>query len=168
MTTYNFPRKQRQSYALVEKVRQWLARREDIAEVSDLQDDPRFYYRGDLVVTRRDGTVQYVEVKSEPRYTRDSTPYFAVERYSNVEKHTPGGPWSTSADFYAHVYPDGLLLIMSRRKLVQWIESALTRDPEAFDFRHIRNEGWLTGTYLIPRTRAKAALGIFYREYEVT
>ncbi|MFN8530355.1 MAG: hypothetical protein U0670_17275 [Anaerolineae bacterium] len=167
MAAYNFPRKQRESYALVEKVRAWLARREDVNDATDLQDDPRFFYRGDLVISRRDGTVQYVEVKSEPRYTRDNTPNLAIERHSSLEKNTSGGPWSTSADFYAHVYADGLLVIMSRRKLVQWIESELSRDPDAFEYKRVPNEGWTTGTYLVPRSRAKAALGIFYREYEI-
>lgn len=167
MAAYNFPGKQRESYELVEKVRGWLGRREDVVEVVDLQDDPRFYYRGDLKITRRDGTVQYVEVKSEPRYSRENTPFMAVERYSSVEKNTSGGPWSTSADFYAHVYADGLLVIMSRRKLIGWIEGELGRDPLSFEYKLVKNETYTTGTYLITRARVKAALGIFYRDYEI-
>jgi hypothetical protein len=165
---YNFPRKRRESYNLVERVRLWLARRDDVIDAADLQDDPRFFYRGDLMVARSDGTVQYIEVKSETRYTRENTPYMAVERYSSIEKQTPGGPWSTAADFYAHIYADGLLVIMSRRKLVNWIEGAIARDPHAFEFRRVHNEGYTTGTYLVPRARAKATMGMFYREYEAS
>ncbi len=165
-TTYNFPRKRRESYALVERVRAWLMRRDDVTTATDLQDDPRFFYRGDLVIARGDGTIQYVEVKSETKYTRDNTPYMAIERYSSIEKHTPGGPWSTSADFYAHIYTDGLLVIMSRRKVVSWIEGEIGRDTHAFEFKRVQNEGYTTGTYLVPRARAKVALGMFYHEYE--
>ena len=168
MMAYNFPRKRRESYGLVERVRAWLARRDDVSAATDLQDDPRYFYRGDLVIERRDGTVQYVEVKSEAKYTRDNTPFMAVERHSSIEKRTPGGPWSTSAEFYAHIYTDGLLVIMSRRKLIQWIEGELGRDPNAFEYKRVQNEGYTTGTYLIPRSRAKAALGMFYREYEAS
>ncbi len=167
MTAYNFPGKQRESYELVEKVRDWLTRREDVASAADLQDNPRFFYRGDLMITRKDGTVQYVEVKSEPRYSRENTPFMAIERYSNVERSTQGGPWSTSADFYAHIYADGLLVIMSRRKLVGWVDGELGRDPNAFDYKLVKNESYTTGTYLILRARVKAALGIFYRDYEI-
>jgi len=143
------------------------SRRDDVAEAADLQDNPRFFYRGDLKVTRRDGTVQYIEIKSEPRYSRENTPFMAIERYSNVEKTIPGGPWSTSADFYAHVYADGLLVIMSRRKLVGWVDGELGRDQHAFEYKLIKNETYTTGTYLIMRARVKVALGIFYRDYEI-
>jgi hypothetical protein len=167
MVTYNFPRKRRESYTLVELVKKWLERREDVTEVGDMQDDPQFYYRGDLSITRRDGTVQYVEVKCESSYTRHTTENLAIERYSSIEKHTSGGPWSTSADFYAHIYSDGLLVVMSRRKLLHWVESELVRDASTFEFRQVRNEGYTTGTYLVPRARAKIGLGMFYREYEL-
>lgn len=168
MVAYNFPRKRRESYALVEWVKKWLERREDVAEAVDMQDDPQSYYRGDLMIHRRDGTIQYIEVKCENSYTRDSTLHLAIERFSSIEKRTPGGPWSTSADFYAHMYADGLLVMMSRRKLVRWLESELARSADAFEYRQVRNEGYTTGTYLVPRDRAKAGLGMFYREYELS
>ncbi|GEM_PF-1674916 len=167
MVAYNFPRKRRESYQLVDWVKRWLERREDVSEAKDLQNDPQFFYRGDLMLTRRDGTVQYVEVKCESSYTRLTTPNLAIERFSSIEKRTPGGPWSTSAEFYAHIYNDGLLVIMSRRKLVHWIESEIARNGDAFEFKQVKNEGYTTGTYLVPRERARAGLGLFYREYEL-
>ena len=55
---------------------------------------------------------------------------------------------------------------MNRRRLVTWLESEIARDPQAFAFREIPNAGWTTGTYLVPRQRARAALGSWYREYD--
>jgi hypothetical protein len=166
MLPYSFPQKREQSFALAEWVKQWFERRGDVLEVRDVQEDPFFYYMGDLMIVRGGGVVQFVEVKCESSYTRHDTENLAIERYSSIEKQSPGGPWHTDADFYIHIYADGLLVVMSRRKLVAWVESALRRDANAFTYRQIPNQGWTTGTYLIPRSRAKAALGEWYREYE--
>jgi len=167
MQPYRFSQKRDQSYDLVEWVRQWFERRADVVEARDLQDDAFFFYKGDLMIVRRDGSVQFVEVKCESSYTRAATPNFAIERYSSIERHTPGGPWSTEADFYAHVYADGLLVIMNRARLVRWLEDQLGRSPQVFPYREIRNEGWTTGTYLVPRGVVREALGTWYREYEL-
>lgn len=166
MVAYNFPHKRRESYALVARVKAWLERRDNVESVIDLQDDPQFYYRGDLVVVRQGGIRQYMEVKCETKYTRQNTPHLAIERFSSIEKRTAGGAWSTSADFYAHIYSDGLLVVMSRRKLLYWIEGELARDAKTFVFLQVPNEGYTTGTYLVPRQRAKIGLDKFYREYE--
>lgn len=166
MQPYQFPHKREESYSPVESVRRWFERRGDVVEARDVQDDPRYYYKGDLLVVRSDGSVQFVEVKSEPSYTRLTTENLAVERYSSIEKGTPGGPWSTDADFFVHIYGDGLLVVMNRRRLVSWIEGELARDTHAFHYREIPNQGWTTGTYLIPRARVREALGTWYREYE--
>lgn len=166
MLPYSFPEKHEQSLTLVAWVQGWFQRRGDVLEVRDVQADPFFYYMGDLMIVRGGGLVQFVEVKCESSYSRRDTPNLAVERYSSIERQSPGGPWHSDADFYVHIYTDGLLVVMSRRRLVNWIESELTRDAAAFAYRQIPNQGWTTGTYLIPRTRAKAALGQWYREYE--
>ena len=149
-------------------VRRWFEQRGDVLEVRDCQDDPFFFYKGDLVIVRSDGGVQFIEVKCESSYAHSATPNLAIERYSSIDKHTPGGPWSTDADFFAHIYADGLLVIMNRRRLVAWLDDELARDPSAFAFREIPNEGWTTGTYLVPRERARAALGTWYREYDAS
>ena len=128
MQPYQFPQKRVASYDFVEWVRHWFEQRGDVQEVRDVQDDPFFYYKGDLLIVRSDDSVQFVEVKCENSYTRTTTPYLAIERFSSIEKHSPGGPWSTDADFYAHIYADGLLVIMNRRRLVHWIESELARN----------------------------------------
>jgi hypothetical protein len=166
MQPYQFPNKREESYSPVEWVRRWFERRGDVTEARDVQDDPRYYYLGDLLIVRSDGSTQSVEVKAEPSYTRLTTENLAIERYSSIEKGSAGGPWATEADFYVHVYSDGLLVVMNRRRLVRWIEDELGRDPHAFRYREIPNQSWTTGTYLIPRARAREALGTWYREYD--
>ena len=141
MQPYQFSQKRDQSYDFVEWVIHWFEQRADVSEVRDVQDDSFFFYKGDLLIARSDGGVQFVEVKCESSYTRSTTPNLAIERYSSIERHSPGGPWSTDADFYAHIYTDGLLVIMNRKRLVAWLESELARDPHAFAFREIPNQG---------------------------
>jgi len=164
---YYFPHKREESYSPVERVRQWFEKRGDVVEARDVQDDAEFYYKGDLMILRTDGTRQFVEVKSEPSYTRHTTENLAIERWSDTAKHTPGGPWSTQADFYVHIYADGLLVVMNRKHLVAWIEGELSRDKNTFTYREIPNRGWTTGTYLIPRGRVRSALGQWMREYDL-
>jgi hypothetical protein len=166
MQPYQFTQQRDQSYDLVEWVKQWFERRTDVLEVKDLQDDSFYFYKGDLMIARSSGGIQFVEVKVELSYTRTSTPNLAIERYSSIDRLTDGGPWSTDADFYAHIYTDGLLVVMNRRRLVAWLDAEIARDPQVFSFREIPNAGWTTGTYLVPRERARAALGTWYREYD--
>ena len=166
MQTFQFSEKRDQSYDLVMWVIEWFERRGDVLEVRDLQDDPFYFYTGDLLIARSDGGVQFVEVKCESSYSSAATLNLAIERLSSIERQSPGGPWSTEADFYAHIYADGLLVIMNRRRLVQWLEAEIARDPQIFSYREIANEGWTTGTYLVPRSRAREGLGNWYREYE--
>jgi hypothetical protein len=166
MQPYQFVQQRDQSYDLVEWVKQWFERRADVLEVKDIQDDSFYFYKGDLMIARSSGDVQFVEVKVELSYTRASTPNLAIERYSSIDKQSPGGPWSTDADFYAHIYTDSLLVVMNRRRLVNWLDAEIARDPQTFTFREIPNAGWTTGTYLVPRERVRAALGSWYREYD--
>lgn len=168
MLPYSFSQKREQSFTLAELVRVWFERRNDILEARDVQADPFFYYMGDLMLVRQNGVVQFVELKCESSYSSNDTPNLAIERFSSIERQSPGGPWHTDADFYVHIYTDGLLVVMSRRKLVNWIQSELARNANAFSYRKIPNQGWTTGTYLIPRLRARAALGVWYREYETS
>ena len=91
---------------------------------------PFYFYMGDLLIARSDGGVQFVEVKCESSYTRASTPNLAIERYSDMNRQKAGGPWSTEADFYAHIYTDGLLVIINRRELVAWLDRELATAPQ--------------------------------------
>lgn len=166
MQTFQFSQKREQSYDLVALVIEWFERRGDVLEVRDLQNDPFYFYTGDLLIARSDGGVQFVEVKCESSYNSSATINLAIERLSSIERQSPGGPWSTEADFYAHIYADGLLVIMNRRRLVQWLDAELGRDPQTFAYREIPNAGWTTGTYLVPRARVREALGNWYREYD--
>src|SRR5690606_42074901 len=119
---------------------------------------PLLSYMFRLMMLRRSGREQYIEVKCESSSSGHGTENLAIERYSSIERQTPRGPWHTDADFYVHIYADGLLVVMSRRKLVAWIESELARDANAFPYRQLPNQGRTTGTYLLPRTRPNAPL----------
>lgn len=163
---FDFEQKRQESSALVERVRLWFASQGDIAAVIDVQNDPDCYYRGDLLIRRKNGTEQYVEVKCESSYRWDKTPNMAVERYSNIERGTMGGPWRTSALYYAHIYREGRMVIVNRAMLIEWLDKALAADPNAFEYKRIPNDGYTTGTYLVPRERVKTALGAWYREYQ--
>ncbi|MEP7291729.1 MAG: hypothetical protein ABI835_08090 [Chloroflexota bacterium] len=127
MQIYQFSEKREESYELVSLVVHWFERRADVLEVRDLQDDSFYFYTGDLLIARSDGGVQFVEVKCESSYTRVTTPNLAIERYSSIERQSPGGPWSTEADFYAHIYTDGLLVIMNRKPKPSWDRRILDR-----------------------------------------
>lgn len=43
---------------------------------------------------------------------------FAVERYSDMERQTPGGPWQSKADFYAHIFRDGTIFVFKRTEFL--------------------------------------------------
>jgi hypothetical protein len=55
---------------------------------------------------------------------------------------------------------------MNRKRLVTWLESELARDAKSFAYREVLNQSWTTGTFLVPRERARAALGTWYREFD--
>lgn len=150
------------SRRLTDSVIAWLRSRPDVRTVLDMQDEPDFYYNGDLRVTFANQSATYFELKAEVSYTSSATPYLAVEYYSDVERQVLGGPWATSAEFYAHIYADGLLVVLLRRQLCSFLEPR--RDH--FQTRDVRNVRWTTQIHLVPRDLLREQVSS-YREYNI-
>jgi hypothetical protein len=169
MTMFHFPTQNDASRDLVEWVKRWLANLPRVEWVQDVQDDPAFYKRGDLFYQEIGRFPRYMELKAEVGYTAElelpdkrRTPNLAIERFSNYETRTPGGPWFTQAHYYAHIYADGVLVLMDTQQLLRWLREELNRAPDVFQHRLISNEGdgrtWTTYTYLVPRDRVRASI----------
>lgn len=162
MSAFDFRRQLDESSVHVAQVVRWLQARKDVFYAADVQDDPLYFYRGDILYVP-DSVVQHIEMKIESR-TSSETPNLAIERHSDVQRSKMGGPWSTRAEWYAHLYADGLMVMMHRLELVQW----LTPQLAIFAAFQARNKTWLTTGVLVPRLSAQAALIAHYREYRIS
>ncbi|GAC1501546.1 MAG: hypothetical protein NVS1B10_05800 [Candidatus Saccharimonadales bacterium] len=102
--------------------------------------------RGDFIAP--DG--RKLELKSESRNVED-TPNFFIERYSNFEKKSPGGPWQSLEQgselmcFTFRACPIGFLFDV--KTLVLFIEPILSKLKPIF----INNKGYKTMGYAVPR-----------------
>lgn len=143
-----------QSLGGVSQVVQWMRQASTgfwgltaLDEVTDVQDNPADYYKGDIMFAIG-GRQRYVEVKVESRSSA-STPNMAIERWSRPGK--PGGPWSTSATYYGHIYGCGLFCVMLTAELRYFIDrySAGLRSFNA------RNPGYISSGILLPRNVAR-------------
>lgn len=162
MSAFDFRRQLAESSVHVRQVLRWLQSRNDVFYAADVQDDPAYFYRGDLLYVPS-STVQHIEMKIESRASTD-TPNLAIERFSDVNRTKMGGPWSTRAEWYAHVYADGLMVMMHRAELVQWLTSQISHFP-AFK---ATNQSWVTTGILVPRDVAQTKLLTHYREYRIS
>lgn len=162
MSAFDFRRQLDESAVQVAQVVRWLQERKDVFYAADVQDDPLYFYRGDILYVP-DSAVQHIEMKIETRASSE-TPNLAIERHSDVQRTKMGGPWSTRAEWYSHFYADGLLVMMRRTNLVQW----LTPQLDIFPSFQARNKTWLTTGVLVPRLTAQAALAAQYREYRIS
>lgn len=161
MSAFDFRRQLDESAVQVQQVVRWLQSRKDIFYAADVQDDPLYFYRGDILYVP-DSAVQHLEMKIETRSSSE-TPNLAIERFSDRARTKVGGPWGTRAEWYAHLYADGLLVMMRRLPLTQW----LTPQLDVFPSFQAQNKSWLTTGVLVPRTTAQAALDAHYREYRI-
>jgi len=157
---FDFAKQLAVSKPVVEKVVRWLNQLNTLDWALDCQDKPGCYYLGDILIKPMAGDVEYIELKMETRTSRE-TPNLAIERYSNTEKKTNGGIWETQARFYAHIYSDGLLVVMNRRLLLDW----LIANYDTFRQFQARNKNYTTSGILVRRTEAKEELQTYYREY---
>lgn len=162
MSAFNFRRQLAESTVHVQHVLRWLQGRPDIFYAADVQDDPAFYYRGDLLFVPT-SMVQHIEMKIESRASTQ-TPNLAIERFSDQKATKMGGPWGTRAEWYAHLYADGLMVMMRRTELVQWLTPKLAE----FTPFEARNQSWLTTGILVRRDVAQAKLLAHYREYRIS
>lgn len=162
MSAFDFRRQLNESAVQVAQIVRWLQTRQDVFYAADVQDNPLYYYRGDILYVP-ESAVQHIEMKIESRSSSE-TPNLAIERYSDMQRTKMGGPWSTRAEWYTHLYADGLMVMMRRLDLVQW----LTPQLSAFPSFQAHNKTWLTTGVLVPRTSAQAALAAQYREYRIS
>lgn len=102
-----------------------------------------------------------IELKIESR-TSAQTPNLAIERYSSKEK--PGGPFSTSAVYYAHYFADGLFCIARREALTAYV----LQNSDQWRKVHAANPGYSSTVYLVPRVNVMQALGSEYAEFVLT
>lgn len=128
--------------------------------VEDVQERPADWYRGDIKFSVR-GKLYYLELKRETR-TSGQTPNLAVETISNDRTGKRGGPFGTSADFYAHIYACGLFCVMDTAAVCRYV-GAHKRQFRPF---YAQNDGFTTRGVLVPRRRMKRDLGRHYIEFE--
>lgn len=133
-------------------------------KIHDMKDVPAFFHVGDIVVVgwRGHSLMPYsIELKIESR-TSAQTPNLAIERYSSKEK--PGGPFSTSAVYYAHYFADGLFCIARREALTAYV----LQNSDQWRKVHAANPGYSSTVYLVPRVNVMQALGSEYAEFVLT
>ena len=163
MTVFKFDACNQYSQTRIECVRAWLSSRPNMEWARDMQNEPDSYYKGDILLKRYHHQPEYMEVKAETRAST-TTPNLAIEQFSKADEFLPGGPWGTTADYYAHVFDNGLLCIMHRRNLISYLT------PKLPSFRPFsaQNEDWITTGVLVPRVQLSQDLGTLYREYKIS
>jgi hypothetical protein len=88
------------------------------------------------------------EVKAD--YT--ATDNFFMERWSDVEKKKPGGPWRSKEEnvqFYVYLFPkEGIGYTFSTKKLVSVLEKM-----QGLRMVSIANRAWITKGLLVPKEK---------------
>lgn len=88
-------------------------------------------------------------------YGMHQTPNLIVERYSNGEKQTPGGPYRHNGDLSLWIYyyrKNGIFLMYDPAQLIERVDSLeLPLIP-------VRNRGYTTLVYKVPRTEVEDLL----------
>lgn len=92
-----------------------------------------------------------VELKTDT-YSMAKTPNFFMERYSDVERGTNGGPWRAAhdnVDYFVYMY-------LKERKCFWFNPKALVEFLNTYvkgkSIVSIPNKTWTTTGYLVPRT----------------
>lgn len=149
---------------IVERLTEWFQSRTSVYQAVCVQNDPEYFYQGDIYLYMRDARLSgYAEIKVETR-TTEQTPNLAIERWSKTEQQTNGGPWSTQAKYYAHLFADWHLFVMFRLPLLEWLNT----EYNSFRTFQARNAGYVTSGILVPRERLMNALGKRIAAYIVT
>lgn len=99
-----------------------------------------------------DGTL--VEVKTDS-YPMSKTANFFMERYSNMYKSTPGGPWQAlehNSTLFVYVFSkDKAVFVFDTKKLVEALEPIILKlTPKV-----VKNANWETMGYAVPRELVK-------------
>lgn len=84
-------------------------------------------------------------------YGLDGSPNFFMERYSDWNKKTNGGPWQAlghQATYFVYLYPkDRTFFIFETAKLVEALEGMKLSSVL------VRNQAWTTLGYKVPRAK---------------
>jgi hypothetical protein len=100
----------------------------------------------------RDGKT--VELKTDT-YSMKSTKNFFMERYSDTDRGTPGGPWRAAKDnvsYFVYMYlPQRTCFWFDSKQLVSFLDE-YCKDQRLVE---IPNKTWLTTGFLVPRTAVK-------------
>lgn len=92
-----------------------------------------------------------VELKTDT-YSMLKTPNFFMERYSDVERATNGGPWRAAhdnVDYFVYMYVQQRKCFwFDSKKLVEFLDVYCKNKSMI----NIPNKTWTTAGYLVPRT----------------
>lgn len=113
---------------------------------------------GDFIETN---SGKKIELKTDT-YNIDKTPNFFIERFSCIDKQSPGSVWQAldhgcSIFCYMFVRHNIWFQFNDLPKLIERLESL----TEKMGMIYIKNRGWVTGGYKLPRT----SLEDLYDEY---
>lgn len=105
-----------------------------------------------------------VELKSDS-YDMEKTPYFFIERYSDLGKKSPGSVWQS----WAHKVPVFVYMFtknntyfeFSTKELVAFLTPIADEIEAKGKFIHIRNPAWTTAGFKLKREDVKH----LYKEY---
>jgi hypothetical protein len=102
------------------------------------------------------------ELKTDT-YGMDETPNFFFERFSNISKQTPGGPWQSfqhdSVRFIYFYLPSLTFFTFKTEGLMKWLNTNASK----YTSKTITNSSHQTLGYLIPREAVKH----LYRESKI-
>jgi hypothetical protein len=102
-----------------------------------------------------------VELKTDS-FNMEKTPNFFLERYSDVYKKTPGGPWRAKkdkVDIFCYYFVRHNLWYEFRDlpKLIKKLDKL----TEKKGMIHVKNRGWVTGGYTVPREELEEFFDIY-------
>lgn len=90
-----------------------------------------------------------IELKTDSRTTRDTVNFF-IERFSSMEKQSPGGPWRSMVDevyYFVYLFADSYIYWLETAALVEHLDAHLAD----YKSRTVYNKGWTALGYLVPR-----------------
>ncbi len=96
---------------------------------------------------------QKIELKTDS-YSMLKTPNFFMERFSDIRRRTPGGPWRAlkdKIDIFCYLFSQNRTWYEFRKvgDLVDEL-NVLTKDMQ---MTYVKNRTWVTGGFLVPREK---------------
>lgn len=108
-------------------------------------------YKGDFKII---GTDDKLEIKTDS-YLMSASPNFCMERYSSVEKKSPGGPWQAKehgCKYFVYMFFNNMrTFTFEIDPLLERLEKNLSTYREV----NIMNRAWITQCVLVPRESIK-------------